>query len=94
MALGKKELVSHLAKVTDLTQDKPGKAVEEVIAWIRDSLKTGEDVRLIGLGTFSIQKLPAREGRNPGTGETMQIKASNRATFKGGKELKDTLNGG
>ena len=94
MALGKKELVSHIAKAADLTQEKAGKAIDEVMNWIRDSLKTGEDVRLIGFGTFSIQKLPAREGRNPSTGETMQIKASNKATFKGGKELKEALNGG
>lgn len=92
MALGKKELVAHLTKEVGLSQEKAGKAIDEVLSWISSSLKSGEEVRLIGFGTFSTQKLPAREGRNPRTGETLKIAASNRALFKGGKELKETLN--
>lgn len=93
MALGKKDLVAHLAKAADLSQEKAGKAIDEVLAWIRNSLKAGEDVRLVGFGTFGIQKMAARDGRNPQTGETIKLAASNRATFKSGKELKEALNG-
>lgn len=92
MILGKKDLVAHLAQAVDMTQEKAGKTLDEILSWIRSSLKSGNDVRLIGLGTFSVQKRAERDGRNPQTGETIKVPASNRATFKGSKELKDALN--
>jgi DNA-binding protein HU-beta len=63
-----------------------------MLAGIRGSLQKGEEVRLVGFGTFTVQKSAARNGRNPRTGETIKIAASNRATFRAGKELKETLN--
>ena len=94
MTLGKKELVAHLAKTTDLTPDKTSKVIDEIFDWIRDSLKSGEDVRFIGFGSFSVQKIAARTGMNPRTKEKMDFAASNRVSFKSGKELKDAVNAG
>ena len=90
MTLGKKELVAHLAKTNDLTPDKTSK----VLDWIRDSLKSGEDVRFIGFGSFAVQKIAARTGINPRTKEKMDFAASNRVSFKSGRELKSSINGG
>ena len=94
MTLGKKELVVHLAKTNDLTQDKAAKVLDGVFDWIRDSLKSGEDVRFIGFGSFAVQKIAARTGINPRTKEKMDFAASNRVSFKSGKELKDAVNAG
>ena len=94
MTLGKKELVAHLAKTTDLTPDKTSKVIDEIFDWIRDSLKSGEDVRFIGFGSFAVQKIAARTGINPRTKEKMDFAASNRVSFKSGKELKEAVNSG
>jgi len=94
MTLGKKELVAHLAKTTDLTPDKTSKVIDEIFDWIRDSLKSGEDVRFIGFGSFAVQKIAARSGINPRTKEKMDFAASNRVSFKSGKELKEAVNVG
>ena len=94
MATGKTELVSYVASETKLTKANAQKAVEAVLAGIVQSLKKGDEVRLLGFGSFSILKSAARDGRNPRTGEIIKIKASNRPTFKAGKELKEAVNGG
>ena len=91
MTLGKKELVVHLAKTNDLTQDKAAKVLDGVFDWIRDSLKSGEDVRFIGFGSFAVQKIAARTGINPRTKEKMDFAASNRVSFKSGRELKSSI---
>lgn len=92
MAMGKAELVSYVAAETKVTKAEAQKAVESVLAGIAASLKKGEEVRLIGFGSFSILKSAAREGRNPRTGEKIKIAASNRPVFKAGKELKESVN--
>ena len=92
MAMGKTDLVSYVAKASELTKDQAQRAVEAVLAGIKESLGKSEEVRLTGFGTFAVQKSAARDGRNPRTGETIKIAASNRATFKVGKELKEALN--
>ncbi len=92
MATGKTDLAAFIATKNGLTKDQAGKVVDTVLMGIRESLKKGEEVRLVGFGTFAVQKSAAREGRNPRTGETIKIPASNRATFRAGKELKETLN--
>ena len=92
MAIGKADLVSYVAKATKLTKTDSQKAVEAVFAGMTSSLKKGEDVRLIGFGSFSTHKSAAREGRNPRTGEKMKIAASTRAVFRAGKDLKDAIN--
>jgi DNA-binding protein HU-beta len=92
MATGKTDLAAYIAKNNSLTKDQAGKVIDSLLAGIRESLQKGEEVRLIGFGTFAVQKTAARAGRNPRTGETIKIAASNRATFRAGKELKETLN--
>ncbi len=92
MVMSKSELVSHVATQADLSKQQATQAVEAVLSGIQDSLSKGEEVRLIGFGSFAVQQTKARTGRNPRTGETIQIAATNRATFRVGKELKETLN--
>jgi DNA-binding protein HU-beta len=92
MATGKTDLAAYLAKNNSLTKDQASKVIDSLLAGIRGSLQKGEEVRLVGFGTFTVQKSAARNGRNPRTGETIKIAASNRATFRVGKELKETLN--
>ncbi len=92
MAMGKTELVSYVAAETKLTKVDAQKALEAVLAGIGSSLKKGEEVRLIGFGSFSVHKSAARNGRNPRTGETIKIKASKRPVFRAGKELKESVN--
>ncbi len=92
MAVGKSELINYVAAETKLTKVDSQKAVEAVLDGITDALKKGEDVRLIGFGSFAVSKSAAREGRNPRTGETIKIAASNRPVFRVGKELKEAVN--
>ena len=92
MAVGKLELVDYVAAETKLTKVDSQKAIEAVLSGITESLEKGEEVRLIGFGSFSVQKSAARDGRNPRTGETIKIAASNRAVFRVGKELKEAVN--
>lgn len=87
----KSELVSALAEATELTKAQTEKVLSAFITKLGDSLASGNDVRIAGLGTFSVKSRPAREGRNPRTGETIKIAASKSPTFKAGKELKDKV---
>jgi len=92
MAIGKSELINYISVETKLTKVDSQKAVEAVLDGITDALKKGEDVRLIGFGSFAVSKSAAREGRNPRTGETIKIAASNRPVFRVGKDLKEAVN--
>jgi len=92
MATGKTELVNFVAAETKLTKVDSQKAVEAVLEGIKEALKRGDEVRLIGFGTFAVTKSAAREGRNPRTGETIKINASNRPVFRVGKEFKESVN--
>ncbi|MCB1556212.1 MAG: HU family DNA-binding protein [Alphaproteobacteria bacterium] len=90
--MNKQELVNAVAQQADLPKTKAQAAVEAVIESIKASLKKGDEVRLVGFGTFSVAKRAATTGRNPRTGETIKIAASKQAKFKAGKELKDAVN--
>lgn len=90
--MNKQELIGHVAEVTGLTRGDAVKAVEAVFETIGGALKNGEEVRLVGFGTFSVSKRKASTGRNPRTGEPMKIKASSQPKFKAGKGLKDSVN--
>lgn len=87
--MNKQELIGTVADQTGLSRGEAGKAVESVFAIIGSALKRGDEVRLVGFGTFSISKRKASTGRNPRTGEPMQIKASSQPKFRPGKGLKD-----
>jgi DNA-binding protein HU-beta len=90
--VNKNELIASVAEDAGLAKGDAGKAVDAVFDAITNSLKSGGDVRLVGFGTFSVTKRAASIGRNPRTGEQIQIKASNQPKFKAGKGLKDSVN--
>jgi DNA-binding protein HU-beta len=90
--MNKQELIGSVAEHTGLTKGDAGKAVEAVFETIGGALKKGDEVRLVGFGTFSVSKRKASTGRNPRTGEPMTIKASTQPKFKAGKGLKDAVN--
>lgn len=91
--MNKNELIAAVAKESDLTKADAGRAVDATIAAIEKSLKKGDEVRLVGFGTFSVVKRKATNGRNPRTGETLKIAASKQPKFKPGKALKEMING-
>jgi DNA-binding protein HU-beta len=90
--MNKQELIATVADNSGLAKSDAIKAVEAVFEAISASLKKGDEVRLVGFGTFSISKRKASTGRNPRTGEPMTIKASTQPKFKAGKGLKDAVN--
>ena len=90
--MNKTELVAAMAESADLSQKDAEKALKAFIVVVTDELKKDEKVQLVGFGTFEVAQRAAREGRNPLTGEKMQIKASKAPKFKAGKALKDAVN--
>ena len=90
--MNKQDLISAVADASGLTKADASKAVEAVFDSVTGALKKGGEVRLVGFGTFSVSKRKASTGRNPRTGEPMQIKASTQPKFKAGKGLKDAVN--
>ncbi|MCB4859750.1 HU family DNA-binding protein [Sphingobium sp. PNB] len=90
--MNKQDLISAVAESSGLSKSDASKAVEGVFDAITGALKKGDEVRLVGFGTFSVSQRKASTGRNPRTGETMTIKASAQPQFKAGKGLKDSVN--
>ena len=90
--MNKTELVAAMAKETQLAKKDVEAVLKSFIDVVSEELKKGEKVQLVGFGTFEVSKRAAREGRNPQTGETMQISASKALKFKAGKALKDLIN--
>jgi DNA-binding protein HU-beta len=90
--MNKGDLANAVADKTGMSRSAATQAVEAVFGVIGDTLKKGEEVRVLGFGNFVVTRRAASTGRNPQTGAPMQIKASNQAKFKPGKGLKDSLN--
>ena len=90
--MNKNELIAAVADASGLSRSDSTKAVEGVFDCITRALSKGDEVRLVGFGTFSVSRRKASTGRNPRTGEPMPIKASSQAKFKAGKGLKDAVN--
>ncbi|HEV7370895.1 HU family DNA-binding protein [Arenibaculum sp.] len=90
--MNKNDLVAHVADAASLSKTDATKAVDAVFDGIINSLKKGDEVRLVGFGTFAVAERAASEGRNPRTGEKISIPASRQPKFKAGKLLKDALN--
>ncbi len=88
----KVELVDAVAEKAGLTKADATRALDATLEVIKDALVQGDKVPLVGFGTFSVSKRAAREGRNPRTGETVQIAARNSVSFKAGSALKDAVN--
>lgn len=89
--MNKSELIEAIAAKSDLTKTDAGKALDATMDAIKDALKDGDTVSLVGFGTFSVKERAARTGRNPKTGEPLEIKASTVPSFKAGKGLKDAV---
>jgi DNA-binding protein HU-beta len=90
--VNRNELVDTVSNKTDMKKSEASKAVDAVFDAIAEALQGGDEVRLVGFGTFSVASRAASEGRNPRTGEKIQIAASKQAKFKPGKGLRDSLN--
>ena len=90
--MNKNDLVSAVADSSGLTKADAGRAVDAVFDSIASALKSGGDVRIVGFGTFSVRERAARSGRNPQTGQTIQIAAAKVPSFKAGKALKEAAN--
>ena len=89
--MNKGELINAVAENGGMTKKDAGIAVDAVFSAISDALAKGDSVQLIGFGTFGVKERAAREGRNPRTGEKVQIAASKSPVFKAGKALKDKI---
>ena len=92
--MNKAEIADRLAARTGLSKGAARDAVDGVFAIIHEALADGEDVRLPGFRTFGTRSRPARTGRNPRIDEAVSTSATTSPTFKAGKTLKDTVNGG
>ena len=90
--MNKTELIDAIAAAADLPKASAGRALDAVVDSITETLAKGDQVSLVGFGTFAVKHRAAREGRNPQTGATIQIKASNVPGFKAGKALKEAVN--
>lgn len=90
--MNKSEFVDAVAQNADIPKATASKAVDAMVDVISNALKRGQQVSLVGFGTFLTRDRDARQGRNPRTGETIQIKASRVPSFKAGKGLKDAVN--
>lgn len=90
--MNKNDLVANVAANSGLSKADAAKAVDSVFDSISKSLSSGSEVRLVGFGTFSVAQRRASEGRNPRTGEKINIPASKQPKFKAGKALKDAVN--
>lgn len=90
--MNKNDLVAAVADDSGLSKKDAASAVDSVIDVITDALKTGDEVRLVGFGTFAVTHRAASQGRNPRTGETIEISASKQPKFKAGRALKDAIN--
>lgn len=90
--MNKSELVDQIAAATDLPKNTTAKVLDALINAVTQTLASGEEVSLVGFGSFLVKVRPARTGRNPKTGEALQIKASKVPGFRAGKALKDAVN--
>lgn len=90
--MNKNDLIASVSERSDLSKADATRVVDSVFDIIQETLTAGDEVRLVGFGTFSVTKRAASEGRNPRTGEPMKIPASLQPKFKAGKGLKEAVN--
>ncbi|PAV08509.1 hypothetical protein CBG25_03815 [Arsenophonus sp. ENCA] len=89
--MNKTELINQIAEKADLTKKDSEKALNAFIETVTEALKAGDDLQLVGFGSFQMKKRAAREGRNPQTDKVIQIAAANVPSFKAGKTLKEAV---
>ncbi|MGM0553059.1 MAG: HU family DNA-binding protein [Pseudomonadota bacterium] len=90
--MNKSELIDAIAAEADVPKAQASRVVDAMVSVVGDALAKGDQVSLVGFGTFLVREREARTGRNPRTGETIQIAASKTPSFKAGKALKDRVN--
>ncbi len=90
--MNKGQLVDKIAEGADISKAAAARALDSVMSAVTSELASGNDVALVGFGTFKVSARAARKGRNPQTGAEIQIAASNAPGFKAGKSLKDAVN--
>ena len=90
--MNKTELVAAVAEQADISKKDAEKVLKAFVDVVTEEMKKGENVQLVGFGTFEVSERAAREGRNPQTGKTMKIEACKAPKFKAGKALKDAVN--
>nr|P52681.1 RecName: Full=DNA-binding protein HU-beta; AltName: Full=HU-1; AltName: Full=NS1 [Serratia marcescens]AAA65988.1 HU beta [Serratia marcescens]prf//2203354B heterodimeric HU protein [Serratia marcescens] len=90
--MNKSQLIDKIAAGADISKAAAGRALDAVIASVTDSLKAGDDVALVGFGSFTVRERSARTGRNPQTGKEIKIAARKVPAFRAGKALKDAVN--
>ncbi|GEK72888.1 MULTISPECIES: HU family DNA-binding protein [Halomonas] len=90
--MNKSELIEAIAASADIPKAAASRALDAMVDAVADSLKKGDSVSLVGFGTFTVKERAARTGRNPQTGEPIEISAAKVPSFKAGKALKDSVN--
>ena len=90
--MNKAELITHIADEHSITKIEAEKVIDRFTSSIISALSKGKEISLMGFGSFSVSKVAARAGRNPRTGETIQIAAYNQPRFKVGQKLKNAVN--
>ncbi|GGA75701.1 DNA-binding protein HU-beta [Neiella sp. HB171785] len=90
--MNKSQLIDKIAENADISKASAGRALDALVEAVTDTLKAGDQVALVGFGTFTVRERAARSGRNPQTGETIEIAAAKVPAFKPGKALKDAVN--
>jgi len=91
--MNKAQLIDRIAEQAELTKQQAARALEALLAGVTDTLARGGDVTLVGFGSFQVDERAARKGRNPKTGEVVDIAAAKIPKFRPGKALKDAVNG-
>jgi len=91
--VNKSQLIDKIAAGADISKAAAGRVLDAVLGSVTDTLKSGEEVALVGFGTFSVRERSARTGRNPQTGKEISIAAAKVPGFRAGKALKDAVNG-
>ncbi len=90
--MNKSELIEAIAASADIPKASAARALDAMVDTVTDSLKKGDSVSLVGFGTFPVKERAARTGRNPQTGQPIEISAAKVPSFKAGKALKDSVN--
>lgn len=90
--MNKSELIEAIAASADIPKASAARALDAMVDTVTDSLKKGDSVSLVGFGTFQVKERAARTGRNPQTGQPIEISAAKVPSFKAGKALKDSVN--
>lgn len=90
--MNKQEFITHIAEQHSCTKKEAEKTIDMFTSSVIDAMKEGKEISLIGFGSFSVSKIEARNGRNPRTGESLNIAAYNQPKFKVGQKLKDAVN--